>query len=181
MREVIFDRFLLFHPQSQFTYIRKLSMSCGYYMALAVVDNNNRVTHVGISNSFQIVPFKDLSDNDKTILGEERCNNLEPGDLLSVYRINRALKLEGSYRLHRPCRNMRYTLNEESIELKKLIQQTLGSQVNVQYHEHEKYDTFYTDQVDIDLWDIDFSNLPELSNDLPSFDKLGASGQTKLF
>ncbi len=50
-----FDRFLLFHPQAEMTYIRQLSMSYGYYTALAVVDDNDRVTHVGVDNDFHIV------------------------------------------------------------------------------------------------------------------------------
>ena len=41
-RGIDFDRFLLFHPQAEMTYIRQLSMSYGYYTALAVVDDNDR-------------------------------------------------------------------------------------------------------------------------------------------
>lgn len=177
----MFNRFLLFHPQSNFTYIRKLSMSCGYYMALAVVDSNDRVTHIGTSNNFQIVSFKELSDKDRKILGSDKCSVLDPDDLLSIYRIKKALKLEGSYKLHRPCRNMRYTTSIESIELKKLMQYTLDTKtITVENQEHEIYDAGFTDQVEINLWDIDFSKIPEHKDELPSFDSEDAVGQTRL-
>ena len=181
MSEEMFNRFLLFHPQSNFTYIRKLSMSCGYYMALAVVDSNDRVTHIGTSNNFQIVSFKELSDNDRKILGSDKCNVLGYDDLLSIYRIKKALKLESPYKLHRPCKNMRYTTSTESLELKKLMQDTLDSNnITVENHEHEIYDSGFTDQVEINLRDIDFNNIPEYKNEFPTFDTEDAVGQTRL-
>lgn len=176
-----FDRFLLFHPQRDLTYIRKLTMSYGYYTALAVVNNNDRVTHVGVGNSFQIVSFNELDDNDRSILGYERCNRLEDDDLLSVYRITRALKLKDSYKLWRPCRNMRYTTPIETSELKKLMQDTLNKET-LEFQEEKGYDynTAYSDFVELDLKNIDLtSDVQEL--ELPNFNSVGAAGQTKLF
>ena len=181
MDRLNFERFLLFHPQTHFTYIRKLSMSYGYYTALAVVNDNDRVTHVGVSNSFQIVPFKELTNEDKNILGSDRCNSLESDDLLSVYRINRALKLNGSYKLHRPCRNMRYTTFEESYDIKRLMQSTLDTKkVEVKIQKNIEYDTPYSDKVEINLWDIDFSDILKDGDELPQFHNSEVSGQTKL-
>lgn len=179
-KEISFDRFLLFHPQDNLTYIRKLTMSYGYYTALAVVDNDDRVTHVGVSNSFQIVSFKELTESDRSILGVERCNRLEPDDLLSIYRINRALKLNYHFKLWRPCRNMRYTTIEETYELKNLMKSTLSNE-NLMFTEenNHEYNTAYLDHVELDLENIDLtSSIEDIS--LPNFDKLGATGQTKL-
>ena len=39
-RGIDFDRFLLFHPQAEMTYIRQLSMSYGYYTALDSIDES---------------------------------------------------------------------------------------------------------------------------------------------
>lgn len=175
-----FDRFLLFHPQADLTYIRKLTMSYGYYTALAVVNSNNRVTHIGVSNSFQIVSFKELDDSDRSILGVEKCNRLLDDDLLSLYRINRALKLNYNYKLHRPCRNMRYTTPLETIELKNLMQSTLNND-NLIFSEEKGYDynTAYSDYVELDLENIDLTTeIKDIS--LPNFNKIGATGQTKL-
>ncbi|MBQ6220096.1 MAG: hypothetical protein IJH63_10165 [Methanobrevibacter sp.] len=179
-KEVSFDRFLLFHPQDRLTYIRKLTMSYGYYTALAVVDSNNRVTDIGVSNSFQIVSFKDLSEDDRDILGVERCSRLEPEDLLSVYRINKALKLTYHYRLWNPCRNMRYTTPEETYELKNLMKYTLSNE-NLMFTEenNHEYNTAYSDYVELDLENIDLSStLEDIS--LPNFNTVGATGQTRL-
>ena len=175
-----FDRFLLFHPQKDLTYIRKLTMSYGYYTALAVVNDNDRVTHIGVSNSFQIVSFKELSDSDRSILGSERCNHMEDDDLLSVYRINKALKLKYHYKLYRPCRNMRYTTMEETYELKRLMQSTL-SEDNLLFTEEKgtNYNTAYSDHVELDLENIDLTaEIKDIS--LPNFNSMGASGQTRL-
>ena len=179
---MIFDRFLLFHPQRDLTYIRKLSMSYGYYTALAVVNENNRVTHIGVSNSFNIVSFKELTENDKNILGSERCSHLELEDLLSIYRINKALKLNYHYKLMKPCRNMRYTLPLETYELKKLIISTL-SEENLEYQEEKiqlnNYNDAYSDHVELDLENIDLTE--EITSlELPNFNSLNATGQTKL-
>ena len=174
-----YRRFLLFHPQANLTYIRRLSMSYGYYTSLAVVNENDRVTHIGLSNSFQIVPFKKLSNEDKKILGDEKCHSLDPDDLLSVYRITRALKLNGSFKLYRPCRNMRYTSVEETNYLKRMIKYTLNeSKLVINEQENINYDTPYSDQVDIDLWNLDLTEVEEI--EIPTFDKICASGQTKL-
>lgn len=178
--ETSFDRFLLFHPQRDLTYIRKLTMSYGYYTALAVVDKNDRVTHVGVGNSFQIVSFSELDNSDRSILGVERCNRLEDDDLLSVYRITRALKLNEHYKLWRPCRNMRYTAPVETAELKKLMRDTLNNP-SLSFHDEKgyDYDTAYSDFVELDLKNIDLtSDVQEL--ELPNFNSIGASGQTRL-
>ena len=175
-----FERFLLFHPQSNLTYIRKLSMSYGYDTALAVVNDNDRVTHIGVSNHFDIISFDRLSDEDKSILGSERCSSLQGDDLLSIYRINKALKLKDDYKLWRPCRNMRYTTLEETVELKNLMKHTLISN-NLVFEEKNSssYNTAYSDNVELDLENIDLTT--ELNSiELPSYDSLNATGQTRL-
>lgn len=176
------DRFLLFHPQSQLTYIRQLSMSYGYYTSLAVVDNDNRVTHVGVDNDFHIVAFKDLTDNDRNILGYAKCNHLGDEDLLSVYRINSVLKLSKPFRLFKGCRSMRYTTVEETYYLKKSILSTLDDDVEVVgVNKFDYYTDFYGERVSLDLNHLDFDldkDLREL--ELSRFDELKASGQTRL-
>ena len=179
---MVFDRFLLFHPQKDLTYIRKLSMSYGYYTALAVVNENNRVTHIGVSNSFNIVSFKELNENDRSILGSERCSHLELEDLLSIYRINKALKLNYNYKLMKPCRNMRYTLPIETYELKKLILSTLDNE-NLEFQEEthgpNSYNDAYSDHVELDLENIDLTEEVK-TIELPNFNNLNATGQTRL-
>ena len=165
------DRFLLFHPQSQLTYIRQLSMSYGYYTSLAVVDND-----------FHIVAFKDLTDNDRDILGYAKCNHLGDEDLLSVYRINSVLKLSKPFRLFKGCRSMRYTTVEETYYLKKSILSTLDDDVEVVgVNKFDYYTDFYGERVSLDLNHLDFDldkDLREL--ELSRFDELKASGQTRL-
>ena len=181
MKELTFNRFLLYKPKSNYTYIRKLSMSYGYYTALAVVNDSSHITHIGLSNSFQIIPFKRISEEDAKILGTEKCNELEPDDLLSIYRINRALKLDWSFRLHKPYRNMRYTTLDETNELKRLIRHTLKyNNLVIKDNPTERYDTPYTDQVEFDLWNLDLSTIEDSGKNIPTFDKKGAAGQTKL-
>ena len=175
-----FERFLLFHPQSNFTYIRKLSMSYGYDTALAVVNDNDRVTHIGVNNTFDIVSFSKLNEDDKRILGSERCSSLQDDDLLSLYKISKALKLKDNYKLWRHCRNMRYTTLEETVELKNLMKHTLISN-NLVFEEKNSssYNTAYSDNVELDLENIDLtSEIPSI--ELPSYDSLNATGQTRL-
>ena len=176
-----FNHFLLFHPQDNFEYIRKLSMSYGYYTVLAVVNDNDKVTHIGISNSFQIVPFSNLSDEDKSILGDSRCSKLYPDDLLSIYKINKSLKLNGSYKLEKQCRNMRYTTPQETIDLKRLIKHTVNDESYiVKEHDMSKYETPYSDEIEVDLWNIDLSTVDDFDSELPVFSETGVKGQTKL-
>ena len=158
-------------------------MSYGYYTALAVVNEIGRVTHVGVSNSFQIVSFKELSNTDKNILGNERCNSLDAEDLLSIYRINKALKLNYTYKLVKPCRNMRYTLPLETYELKKLILDTLDNN-NLEFEEEQNnmsngYNDAYNDHVELDLNNIDLTDDVGMI-EVPNFNSLSASGQTRL-
>lgn len=174
-----FDRILLFKPQKDMKYIRKLSMSYGYYVALAVVDTNERVTHVGVVNNFQIVLFRNLTSNDKDILGNNKCKYLKDDDLMSIYSIVNALKLKKPYHLTAPCRGMRYTTPEETYYLKKSI-------MNSSHHIYEEntitqdnnYDNIYSEDILLELDNISLDESLEL--ELPSFDKLGAKGQTKL-
>lgn len=173
-----FDRILLFKPQKDMKYIRKLSMSYGYYVALAVVDNNERVTHVGVVNNFQIVLFRNLNNDDRIVLGTNKCNNLKDDDLMSIYSIVNALKLKKPYHLNAPCRGMRYTTPEETYYLKKNI-------INSSHHIYEDntindsdYENIYSEDIMLELDKISLDESLEL--ELPSFDKLGAKGQTKL-
>lgn len=177
-----FDRFLLFHPQSQLTYIRKLSMSYGYYTALAVVDDGDRVTHVGVDNDFHIVAYSDLTDNDRDILGGERCSRLRGDDLLSVYRINEVLKLTNPYHLHKGCRSMRYTTPEETYHLKKSILSTLNTPIEpVQVNKFDYYSNMYGENVSLDLDNLDFNLEEDLRKiELQKFNDLKATGQTRL-
>ena len=176
------NRILLFKPQQDMTYIRKLSMSYGYYVALAVVDRNNKVTHVGVSNSFQIVPFEKLNTHDLNILGNEKCSRLKSDDLMSIYRIKKALQLKRPYLLTRDCRGMRYTLPEENYEIKQEILNTIQTQGNV----HEEINTpgttedIYNEHVELDIDNI------TLDEEIPTplletFTKPGATGQTRLY
>ena len=176
------DRFLLFHPQSQLTYIRQLSMSYGYYTSLAVVDNDNRVTHVGVDNDFHIVAFKDLTDNDRDILGYAKCNHLVDDDLLSVYRINSVLKLSKPFRLFKGCRSMRYTQLDETYQIKKCILSTLEEEDTVEaVHNFDYYSQMYGEKVSIDLDNLDFDLEKDLAEiELQRFNDLKATGQTRL-
>ena len=160
------DRFLLFHPQDNLTYIRKLSMSYGYYTALAVVDKNNRVTHVGVDNDFHIVAYANLKDD----------------DLLSVYRINEVLKLKEPFKLWKPCRSMRYTTLDETYHLKKSMLATLNHKIEpVHVNKFDYYSTMYGENVSLDLDNLDFNLDKELREiELQRFNDLKATGQTRL-
>lgn len=177
-----FDRFLLFHPQARMTYIRKLSMSYGYYTALAVVDSDDRVTHVGVDNDFHIVSFGDLIESDRDILGVEKCSRLEDDDLLSVYRINRVLKLNKPFKLHRSCRSMRYTQVAETYHLKRAILSTLTTIDEPEVvNNFDYYSTMYGENVSLDLDNLDFDLEKELKEvELQRFNDLKATGQTRL-
>ena len=154
VKEVDFDKVLLFHESENMTYIRKLTMSYAYYTCMGLVDKNNRVTHLGLSNTFQIIPFKDLTIEDKNVLGNEKCSKLRGNDLMSVYRINNAVKLNDSFKLFKPCRSMRYSTSEETYYLKKLLLSSINSvQVNNNGFE---YDSLYSDTVDLSS-DLDLS------------------------
>ena len=177
-----FNRFLLFHPQDKLTYIRKLSMSYGYYTALAVVDKNNRVTHVGVDNDFHIVAFDDLVEGDRDILGSEKCSRLKGDDLLSVYRINEVLKLKEPFKLWKPCRSMRYTTLDETYHLKKSMLATLNHKIEpVHVNKFDYYSTMYGENVSLDLDNLDFNLDKELQEiELQRFNDLKATGQTRL-
>lgn len=174
-----FERILLFKPQKHMKYIRKLSMSYGYYVALAVVDKNDRVTHIGVENNFQIVLYKNLTDEDYQILGPQKCSKLQDDDLMSIYSINNAIKLNQSYNLNTPCRGMRYTTPEETYYLKQRI-------INSSYYQLEKdkeendavYSNIYSENVILNVDDISLDESLEL--DLEVFNSIKATGQTKL-
>lgn len=177
-----FNRILLYKPQQDLTYIRKLSMSYGYYVALACVDKNNKVTHVGVSNSFQIIPFNKLNTHDRNILGSERCLKLEADDLMSVYRIKKYIKLNKPYKLLKDCRGMRFTLPEENYQIKKEIINTLHAPDNgvVNMDDNGSYEDIYNEYVELDIENINLEDDEIIIEELDNFNKTGATGQTKL-
>lgn len=176
-KEDVLDRILLFKPQHDMKYIRKLSMSYGYYTALAVVDNNDYVTHIGVENNFKIVFFKDLPDMDKKILGVKKCNNLKNNDLMSVYSINSALKLKTPYHLINPLRGMRFAREDEKYYLKKEI--IASSHINPDtVNDSVDYNSLHQEDWVLDVDNIELDEALEL--ELPYFNSTLAKGQTKL-
>lgn len=179
-----FDRILLFKPQGEYTYVRKLSMSYGYYTALAVVDNYDRVTHIGANNNFKILPYKKLDKHCRKLLTPKKRKELNPDDIMSIYRIESPLKLIHNYHLIKPCRGMRYTLPEETYMIKKIILHTLSDKHGVSIHDVEKlgeYTDLYQRDIPLDFNNVLF-NLDNNFNDMtiPSYEDTGARGQTRL-
>lgn len=129
--EKILDKILLIKPQNSNTYIRKLSMSYGYYSALAIVNDQNKVTHMGINNSFEIKNFVDLTDRERDLLGADKCKKLKGNDMMSVYKLNKTLKLNYAVRLKKPCLNMRFSIPEETYEIKKMIRWSINNEDEV--------------------------------------------------
>ena len=129
--EKLLDKILLIKPQNTNTYIRKLSMSYGYYSALALVNEQNKVTHMGINNSFQIKNFNELTDDEKLLLGADKCKKLKNNDMMSIYRVNKTLKLNYPIRLRKPCLNMRFSIPEETYEIKKMIKWSINNEKDV--------------------------------------------------
>lgn len=172
-----FDRILLYHPQKNLTYIRKLTMSYGYYTVLATVNEDHQVTNIGISNSLQILPFNKLNEEDQRILGKKKCEMLQDNDLLNIYRINKAVRLKKPFKLYKKCNSMRYTTSEETLMLKKEL---LENKENIIINKNNKlYKDTYTDHTNIDLDEINISEeLQQLK--LPNYDDFKAKGQTRL-
>ncbi len=127
VEEKILDKILLIKPQNSNTYIRKLSMSYGYYSALAIVNDQNKVTHMGINNSFEIKNFIDLTEGERELLGADKCKKLKNNDMMSVYKLNKTLKLNYPIRLKKPCLNMRFSIPEETYEIKKMIKWSINN------------------------------------------------------
>lgn len=181
-KEKGFDRILLFKPQNNMTYIRKLSMSYGYYTPLAVVDDYDNVSYIGVENNFTILQFQDLSVKDINILGEKKCEQLNPDDSMCIYRVIKALKLDNPLRLEY-YHGMRYTNPIETNMIKKSIIDTLKSKDNngdylMKVNRHVD-DYKEADNIQFDLDNIVLDD--ELLNpDLPYFNSLNANGQTKL-
>lgn len=172
-----FDKILLYHPQQKMTYIRKLTMSYGYYTVLATVNHEQKITHIGINNTLQIIPYSKLSDSDKYLLGKKKCENLKDNDLLNIYSINKAIQLKKPYKLHKKCNCMRYTTPEETLELKREI---LLNKDNVIVIEGNKYyKESYTDNSSIDIGDVDITKELEMIR-LKHYEDLLANGQTTL-
>lgn len=172
-----FDKILLYHPQYKMKYIRKLTMSYGYYTVLAIVNKNNRVTHIGIDNTFQIIPYNELNEEDKNILGNNKCKYLKNNDLLNIYQINEAVKIP-SYHLTKPCNNMRYTTPEETYHLKKLLIQYKNNRIKIT---NKEYKNNYKDQAILNLNNITI-NLNEKIKELrlDHYNNIKAKGQTRL-
>ena len=176
-----FERILLFKPQKHMKYIRKLSMSYGYYVALAVVDKNDRVTHIGVENNFQIVLYKNLTNDDCYMLGPQKCSKLQGDDLMSIYSINNAIKLHQPYRLHAPCRGMRYTTPEETYYLKQRIIQSSYYKLEKDKKEDDDdvvYENIYSEDIILNVNEVSLDESLEL--DLEVFNSIKATGQTKL-
>ena len=189
MSNEYFDKILLFKPQGENTYIRKLSMSYGYYTALAVVSPHNTVTHIGANNNFQILPYKKLSRRYRTLLGHEKCRELKDDDIMSVYRIISPLKLNHEYRLLKKCRGMRYTLPEETYEIKRLILKTLSDKHGVSITDAKglgEYVDLYKRDIPLDFnmvlanIDKDYTDISGVDNIIPVYTSTNANGQTKL-
>lgn len=182
-----FDRILLFKPQRDMTYIRKLSMSYGYYTALAVVNKQDIVTHIGANNNFKILPFSNLNEVHRNILGREKCKHLSDDDIMSIYKVESPLKLISHYHLIKPCKGMRYALPEETRIIKNKILYTLSIKHGVSMEdaeELESYTNLYKNSIPLNFTDILFNK--DLREDLmdfniPTFNSDNAKGQTKLF
>ena len=181
-----FDRILLFKPQKDMTYIRKLSMSYGYYTALAVVNKQDIVTHIGANNNFKILPFSKLNSVHRSILGREKCKYLEPDDIMSIYKVDAPLKLISPYRLVKACKGMRYTLPVETKDIKKRILYTLSERHGVSMDDAQKLESYtrlYENNIPLNFTDILFNK--DFREDLmdfniPVFNSKNAKGQTKL-
>lgn len=172
-----FDKILLYHPQRNLTYIRKLTMSYGYYTVLATVNKDHQVTNIGINNTLQILPYGRLNVEDQRTLGKKKCEQLQPNDLLNIYRINKAVKLKRPFRLYKKCNSMRYTTPEETLMLKK---EMLKNKDNIIINKENKlYKDTYTDETNVNLDDINISKELEQVT-LPNYDNLLAQGQTRL-
>ena len=159
------------------TYIRKLTMSYGYYTVLATVNPEHKITHIGIDNTLQILPYKDLENSDRYILGKEKCNRLQDNDLLNIYSINKAIQLKKPYRLHKKCNSMRYTTPEETVELKREMLLNKDNVIVIKGNNY--YKNAHTDNSNVDVEDIDISE--ELKKvQLKHYEDLKAKGQTTL-
>lgn len=184
--EHYFDKILLFKPQGNMTYIRKLSMSYGYYTALAVVNKYDTVTYVGANNDFNIIPFGKLNNQHRKLLGAEKCSTLKPDDLMSIYEVKSPLKLKKDYHLLKPCRNMRYSLPEETYNIKKRILHTLSAKHNVDLHDAQglsEYVKLYQKDMALDFTNVIFNidkDYHDLEISIPTYNSVGAFGQTKL-
>lgn len=172
-----FDKILLYHPQEKMKYIRKLTMSYGYYTVLAIVNNSNRVTHIGVDNTFQIIPYSELTEEDKNILGNNKCSKLKDNDLLNIYQINEAVKIP-SYHLTKPCNNMRYTTPEETYNLKKLLIHYKNNRMKIK---NKEYTNQYKDQAILNLNNITLNINEKLAGiTLDHYNSIKAKGQTRL-
>ena len=178
------NRILLFKPQSDMTYIRKLSMSYGYYTALAIVNKKDIVTHVGANNNFNIVPFRDLDYHYKNMLGKKRCKQLKGDDIMSVYQIVSSLKLVNPIKLSKPCRGMRYSMIDETSKLKDSIISSLAIKYNIS--EDKVYNLEEFQEISKNDIPLDFTNMlvniegEDYGSFLDIFDDKNAKGQTKL-
>ena len=182
-----FDKILLFKPQGENTYIRKLSMSYGYYTALAIVDKNDYVIGVGVENNFRILPFNKLSHRYKQLLGSERCKHLVDDDIMSIYQVIKPLQLIKKYKLLKDCRGMRYSLPEETYEIKRLILHTLSDLHNIDVYnvsELGEYVNKYKRDIPLDftnvIGNVDKSYAENIEKGIPLFSNNNANGQTKL-
>ena len=174
------NKILLFKPQGDMTYIRKLSMSYGYYTALAIVNSNDCVTHVGLDNEFQIVPFNQLNYHDRSLLGNERCKYLSDTDIMSIYRVTLPLKI-GRYHLIKECRGMRYALPEEMVGIRDCILRALSRKYNVSMSDAEELEEFKNigvSDVPVDFTDVSKDYMSFM--DMNVYNEDNARGQTKL-
>lgn len=172
--EKILDKILLIKPQDDNTYVRRLSMSYGYYSALAIVNEQNRVTHMGIDNSFQIKNFMDLTDKERNYLGVDKCRSIKENDMMSIYRVNKTLKLNHSVKLRKPCLNMRYSIPEETHDVKNMIRATLkdkSDMLNIRVNNNTNEDILIKLNLNTDY---------EYDEDLMKYDELEDKAQTRL-
>lgn len=173
------NRILLFKPQGNNTYIRKLSMSYGYYTALAIVNSQDVVTSVGVDNRFEIMSFKDLGYEYRRLLGNKRCSQLEDDDMMSIYQVISPLELHNRCRLLKPCRSMRYTLPEETYKIKQLVLKTLADNHNISLNEAKdlkEYKLLGDNPIPSNITGGGYSSFNELKN----YNDNNAKGQTKL-
>lgn len=151
-------------------------MSYGYYTVLAPVNENNSVSLIGVNNTLQILPFKNLKEEDTHLLNKAQRKKLQDNDLMNIYCINKAIQLRKPYKLLKPCTNMRYTTPEETYHIKKRL---IDDKKNLISIINNKYQNTYTENEYVDIEDINITE--ELKTiTLDTYNSLNAKGQTKL-
>ena len=137
---------LLFNPKKDYTTIRKLGGSYGFFKYLVVVSKDNNVIAYSRNPQLWVIKAKHLTDEHIQIYGKKNYEKLKDTESLMIFQADNPCKIS-DIPLVQKVRGMRFATNEESQLIKEGIVKQEAKNLNITqgdvFYNTPKYQQLY--------------------------------------